>query len=171
MPPSGTVASCLAATGSMMLRSRSPWLVATSSGFTGVAVLAAAWVINRVNGKIRQSAQSTTYTDMGLFMACELYPRTVVPGRRSDKLFKNEDDPSPSQTTETRSALVARPDRRFVDVWPVSVPAGIAHLRSILAFIGGGFRVDDSSGDRQGPRFLCAQPGAWLHRRGRCYRG
>jgi hypothetical protein len=44
-------------------------LVATRSGFTGVAVLAEAWVINRVNGRTRQSAQSISNKNLGLFMA------------------------------------------------------------------------------------------------------
>jgi hypothetical protein len=45
-------------------------LVATR---TGVAVLAETIVINRVNGRIRQNAQSMRYTDIGLFIAQELY--------------------------------------------------------------------------------------------------
>src|SRR5580698_7599501 len=77
MPPSGTVASCLAAAGSMMLRSRSPWLVATRSGFADSGI-AEAFIISRVKGRTRQNARIIRYryAGIGLFIAGELYPRT-----------------------------------------------------------------------------------------------
>src|SRR5580704_13506560 len=75
MPPSGTVASCVAVAGSMMLRSRSPWLVATSIGFTGESGIAEASVISRLTGRTRQSAEKTyTTVVLFMFMAQELYP-------------------------------------------------------------------------------------------------
>src|ERR1700675_1783996 len=100
MPPSGTVANCLAAAGSMMLRSRSPWLVATSIGFAGGSGIAEASVISRLTGRTRQSAENI-YTTVVLFMfiAQELYP----PGHRfggegENKLVQHPNDTDPCQT-------------------------------------------------------------------------
>src|ERR1700722_5813071 len=83
MPPPGTVASCLSAAGSMMLRSRSPWLVATRSGFVGSGI-AEAFIIRRVKGNTRKNAKIIRYryTDIRLYIAGELYPRTGRLGQR-----------------------------------------------------------------------------------------
>src|SRR5271156_5779684 len=87
MPPSGTVASCLAAAGSMMLRSRSPWLVATSIGFAGGSGIAEALVISQLTGT-RQNAEKTyAAVVLFMFMAQELYPpRQPFAGAGKNKL-------------------------------------------------------------------------------------
>src|SRR5258708_3680932 len=142
MPPSGTVANCLAAAGSIMLRSRSPWLVATSIGFPGESGIAEAFVISRLTGRTRQSGEKRyTTVVLFMFMAQELYPpRQHFCGDRTNKLVQHANDTDPYQTAgeandrgTTRLAGSGcragswRPSSgitRSVDLWPLVAAAG-----------------------------------------------
>src|ERR1700688_221680 len=116
MPPSGTVASCLAAAGSMMLRSRSPWLVATSIGFAGESGIAEAYVISRLTGRTRQSAENI-YTTVVLFMfiAQELYPpEHHFGGEGKNKLVQHP-------MTQTHAKPQLKQTSAAQPVWPAVV--------------------------------------------------